>query len=173
MHALCFPSRGLFFLAIRRGLTVGRASVGVQPLWWTCEECEFCTSGREQLCHQRKITGEHVNGGHAEYMLSNAAITVAPSDAVTEQALRALRWGGTLASGVPLNVSGFPFDKAQTIKASILGNREQMRTVLRLAADGKIRTVVDRFPMPDALDVLGLLAAGKLRSRAVLENQGN
>jgi D-arabinose 1-dehydrogenase-like Zn-dependent alcohol dehydrogenase len=34
--------------------------VGVQPLWWTCEECEFCTSGREHLCHERKITGEHV-----------------------------------------------------------------------------------------------------------------
>src|SRR4051812_26493256 len=33
--------------------------VGVQPLWWTCERCEYCTSGCEQLCHQRKITGEH------------------------------------------------------------------------------------------------------------------
>src|SRR5262249_47767989 len=47
--------------------------VGVQPLWWTCEECEFCTSGREQLCHRRVITGEHVDGGYAEYMTANAA----------------------------------------------------------------------------------------------------
>ena len=39
--------------------------VGVQPLWWTCEECEFCLSGREELCHERKITGEHVNGAYA------------------------------------------------------------------------------------------------------------
>ncbi|WP_372495317.1 alcohol dehydrogenase catalytic domain-containing protein [Saccharopolyspora soli] len=46
--------------------------VGVQPLWWTCEECEFCTSGREQLCHRRQITGEHVNGGYAEYLVSDA-----------------------------------------------------------------------------------------------------
>ncbi|MEV4263528.1 alcohol dehydrogenase catalytic domain-containing protein [Kribbella sp. NPDC049584] len=56
------------------GFAVGDR-VGVQPLWQTCEECEFCTSGREYLCHQRVITGEHVNGGYAEYMLTNAAHT--------------------------------------------------------------------------------------------------
>jgi propanol-preferring alcohol dehydrogenase len=250
---------------------IGEA-VGVQPLWWTCERCEFCTSGREHLCHQRKITGEHVDGGYGEYMLAYAAhtyhlpegldiieaaplfcpgitaygavdklaigpgdtvavfglggvghmaiqfaaltgadvmaigrsedhldvalelgascainssdfsaldevedsadavISFAPSDAVTEQALRVLKWGGTLVMGVPLSVSGFPFNTEKVIKTSVLGNREQMRTVLELAAQGKVRTVVDRFPMEQATDVLELLAGGKLRSRAVLEN---
>src|SRR5262249_45141114 len=91
----------------------------------------------------------------------NAAITFPPSGAVTEQALSALAWGGTLVSGVPLSVSGFPFNKAQTIKASILGNRAQQNEVLRLAADGKVRTVVDRFPMREGASVLGMLAEGK------------
>jgi alcohol dehydrogenase, propanol-preferring len=247
-------------------------AVGVQPLWWTCERCEFCTSGREHLCHQRKITGEHVDGGYGEYMLAyaehtyhlpegldiieaaplfcpgitaygavdkltigqgdtvavfglggvghmaiqfaaltgadvmaigrsedhlqvalelgasrvinssdlsalnevedsaDAVISFAPSDAVTEQALQVLNWGGTLVMGVPLSVSGFPFNTEKVIKTSVLGNREQMRTVLELAAEGKVRTVVDRFPMEQATDVLELLAGGKLRSRAVLEN---
>jgi alcohol dehydrogenase, propanol-preferring len=45
-----------------------------------------------------------------------------------------------------------------------------MRMVLQLAAAGKVHTVVDRFPMEQATAVLELLAAGKLRSRAVLEN---
>lgn len=246
--------------------------VGVQPVWWTCEECEFCTSGREQLCHRRIITGEHVNGGYAEFMLANAAhtyrvpdsldlvdaaplfcpgitafgavekaaivpgqrvavfglggvghmavqfarlaggeviavgrnpehlrvarslgasavvdstdpaqlaaledsadvvLTFADADVVTEQAFRALKWGGTLVAGVPLNVAGFHFNKAQTIKASILGNREQMRTVLELAAAGKITTVVERFAMADAAHALDLLASGRLSSRAVLHN---
>jgi alcohol dehydrogenase, propanol-preferring len=65
---------------------------------------------------------------------------------------------------------GFPFNTEKVIKTSVLGSRAQMRTVLQLAADGKVRTVVDRFPMEQASDVLELLAAGKLRSRAVLEN---
>lgn len=246
--------------------------VGVQPVWWTCEECEFCTSGREQLCHRRIITGEHVNGGYAEFMLANAAhtyrvpdeldlidaaplfcpgitafgavqkaaivpgqkvavfglggvghmavqfaalaggdvvavgrnaehlrvarelgasavvdstdpeqlasiedsidvvFTFADADVVTAQAFAALKWGGTLVAGVPLNVAGFHFNKAQTIKASILGNREQMRTVLELAAAGKITTVVERFAMSEAAHALDLLAAGRLSSRAVLHN---
>ena len=244
--------------------------VGVQPLWWTCGECEFCSSGREQLCHRRIITGEHVNGGYGEYMLSFAdhtyrvpgnvdlvdaaplfcpgitaygavakvdigpgdvvavfglggvghmavqmaaltgaeviavgrtpvhldvarelgaartvdsrdaaaldaiadsadvVLTFAGSDEVTEQAMRILKWGGTLVNAVPLNVREFHFNKGQTIKASILGNREQMRAVLRLASEGKIRTVVERFPMQDAGAALTQLASGRLRSRAVL-----
>jgi propanol-preferring alcohol dehydrogenase len=45
-----------------------------------------------------------------------------------------------------------------------------MREVLELAAAGRVRTVIDRFPMQEATDVLTLLAGGRLRSRAVLEN---
>jgi propanol-preferring alcohol dehydrogenase len=101
---------------------------------------------------------------------ADAVITFAPSDAVTEQALRALKCGGTLVIGIPLTVSGLPFNKEQMIKPSLLGSREQMRTVLQLAADGKVRTVVDRFPMEQAAEVLELLASGKLRYRGVLEN---
>ncbi|WP_079023216.1 alcohol dehydrogenase catalytic domain-containing protein [Streptomyces odonnellii] len=40
-----------------------------------CEQCEYRTTGREQYCHQRKITGEYVDGGYAQYVLSNAAHT--------------------------------------------------------------------------------------------------
>jgi len=101
---------------------------------------------------------------------ANAVISFAPSDAVTKQALRVLKWGGALVMGVPVSVSGFPFNTEKVIKTSVLGNREQMRTVLQLAADGKVRTVVDRFPMEKATEVLEMLAGGKLRSRAVLEN---
>lgn len=46
--------------------------VGVQPLWSSCGHCEFCLTGREQLCREKEITGETVNGGYAEYMLANA-----------------------------------------------------------------------------------------------------
>lgn len=53
------------------GFRVGDG-VGVQPLWSTCGTCEFCTGGREQLCHERLITGEHVDGGYAEFMLAEA-----------------------------------------------------------------------------------------------------
>lgn len=49
------------------------ARVGVQPLWSTCLHCEWCLTGREQLCPAKQITGETVDGGFAECMLATAA----------------------------------------------------------------------------------------------------
>jgi len=46
--------------------------VGVQPLWSSCGRCEYCLTGREQLCKSREITGETVDGGYAEYVVANA-----------------------------------------------------------------------------------------------------
>ena len=100
----------------------------------------------------------------------DAVLTFAPSDVVNAGALRALKWGGTFVTGVPLTFGGFPFNKSQTVMGTILGNRAQMNEVMRLAEDGKIRTVVDRFPMAGAAEVLLKLTSGELRSRAVLEN---
>lgn len=42
--------------------------VGVPWLHSTCGKCEFCLSGRENLCHSKEFTGYTVNGGYAEYV---------------------------------------------------------------------------------------------------------
>ncbi len=47
--------------------------VGVQVLWKTDGTCEYCLSGRENLCLKRQTTGEVVDGGYAEYMVAPAA----------------------------------------------------------------------------------------------------
>ncbi|MEP6886856.1 MAG: zinc-dependent alcohol dehydrogenase family protein [Nitrospirales bacterium] len=41
--------------------------VGVAWLQRTCGQCEFCRSGRENLCSAPTFTGYHVDGGYAEY----------------------------------------------------------------------------------------------------------
>jgi propanol-preferring alcohol dehydrogenase len=43
--------------------------VGVPWLNRSCGACEFCRSGRENLCEQAQFTGFHVNGGYAEPLL--------------------------------------------------------------------------------------------------------
>jgi propanol-preferring alcohol dehydrogenase len=40
--------------------------VGVPWLGWTCGECRYCTSGRENLCDRARFTGYDVDGGYAE-----------------------------------------------------------------------------------------------------------
>jgi propanol-preferring alcohol dehydrogenase len=253
------------------GLAAGDR-IGVQPLWSTCGICEYCISGRDQLCQLKEIGGETVDGGYAEYMLANAAhayvlpdnlefaqaaslfcpgitaygtvlkaapmpgqtvavfgiggvghmvvqfaklfgadvvavsrggehlalaeevgatrlidamkddagdvlareggvdasIVFAPSNAVVEQAIRATKPGGTIVTGVNVEVGAFPFAVERTLVGSLLGSRQEMRTVLEIAAAGKVGVVAETFPLEEANTVLQRLKQGEIRARAVL-----
>jgi propanol-preferring alcohol dehydrogenase len=41
--------------------------VGAYWLGWTCGACDFCRSGRENLCDRAKFHGYTLDGGYAEY----------------------------------------------------------------------------------------------------------
>jgi alcohol dehydrogenase, propanol-preferring len=47
-------------------------NVGVPWLGWTCGECAYCRSGRENLCDQARFTGYTLDGGYAEYTVADA-----------------------------------------------------------------------------------------------------
>ena len=47
------------------------ARIGVPWLGWTCGECDYCRSGRENLCHRARFTGYQIDGGYAEYTLAD------------------------------------------------------------------------------------------------------
>jgi alcohol dehydrogenase, propanol-preferring len=49
--------------------------VGIAWLNRTCGKCEYCLSGRENLCDQASFTGWTVNGGYAEYAVAPASFT--------------------------------------------------------------------------------------------------
>jgi propanol-preferring alcohol dehydrogenase len=88
---------------------------GVPWLAWTDGECEFCRSGRENLCVRARFTGRDADGGYAEWVVADERFCFAlPGD---EEALqlapllcggligyRALRLAG---DGVRLGLYGF------------------------------------------------------------------
>jgi alcohol dehydrogenase, propanol-preferring len=45
--------------------------VGVPWLGWTCGECAYCRSGRENLCIRARFTGRDIDGGYAEYAVAD------------------------------------------------------------------------------------------------------
>jgi alcohol dehydrogenase, propanol-preferring len=49
------------------------ARVGVAWLHRTCGRCEFCTTGRENLCDRPEFTGWTVDGGYAQYVVAPEA----------------------------------------------------------------------------------------------------
>jgi propanol-preferring alcohol dehydrogenase len=45
--------------------------LGVPWLGWTCGECRFCASGRENLCDRARFTGYDLDGGYAELAVAD------------------------------------------------------------------------------------------------------
>jgi propanol-preferring alcohol dehydrogenase len=58
--------------------------VGVAWIASACGECDFCTSGQENLCPQFKATGRDVDGGYAEYMKVRADFVHPISDSFSD-----------------------------------------------------------------------------------------
>lgn len=46
--------------------------VGVPWLGGSCGGCDYCVSGRENLCDEPRFTGYQINGGFAEFCVANA-----------------------------------------------------------------------------------------------------
>lgn len=245
--------------------------VGVQPLWSTDLSCEYCVSARDQLCPSKKVTGETIDGGYAEYMLANAAhtyhvpqslspleaaplfcpgitafravdrarvapgqtialfgmggvghmvvqfaklagadvvvvargkrhrelgeelgavrsidasgpdvagelkrlgidaaINFAPSDAMLQAAMDGIKPGGIVVNGAAHNLRDIVFADEKSLVGSVIGNREQMRKVLEIAAAGKIKVVGKQFALDEAEEALTQLKSGDIEARSVL-----
>jgi alcohol dehydrogenase, propanol-preferring len=98
----------------------------------------------------------------------DASIVFAPSDAVVAQAVRATRPGGSVVLGINADPGTLPFAQEKVVVGSLLGTRQQMREVLKLAAAGKIKAQCQPFALDDATKALTALKQGEVRARAVL-----
>jgi alcohol dehydrogenase, propanol-preferring len=125
------------------GPAVGQR-VGVPWLAWTCGECRFCRSGRENLCARARFTGRDVDGGFAEYAVADARycfplpdgygdLEVAPLLCAGLIGYRALRLAG---EGERIGLYGF--GASAHIVAQVA--RFQGRRVFAFTREGDVRT---------------------------------
>lgn len=49
---------------------------GLPWLYRSCEECEFCERGEQNICPQAQFTGFSVNGGFTEYVITESDFTL-------------------------------------------------------------------------------------------------
>jgi len=84
------------------------ARVGIGWLGWTCGECRYCRSGRENLCDRARFTGRDIDGGFAEYTVVDRRFCF------------------------PLADSHSDLEAAPLLCAGLIGHR-----ALRLAGDGE------------------------------------
>lgn len=141
--------------------------VGVAWLQGTCGRCEFCVSGRENLCPRATFTGYHADGGYAEYLVVPAAfaypIPTAFSDEEAAPLLcagiigyRALRLSG-VKPGQRLGMYGFGASAHITIQVArhwgcpvyVCSLREEHRALARELGAVWVGGATD--PPPDKL----------------------
>lgn len=70
--------------------------VGVPWLNWTCGVCGFCKRGQENLCENARFTGQHVDGGYAEYTIVDEKFAYKIPDVFDDAQAAPLLCGGVI-----------------------------------------------------------------------------
>lgn len=158
--------------------------VGISWINWACGQCEFCLSGRENLCPNAKFTGKDVNGGYAEYALISEDFSIRIPERFTDSraapllcagaiGYRALRLSG-VKPGQTLGLFGFGASAHIVIQiAKYFGNQVFVftgsETHKSLAEDLRAEWVGDYDDLPpDLLDcAIDFTPAGEMIPKAL------
>jgi propanol-preferring alcohol dehydrogenase len=70
--------------------------VGVAWLGWTCQACDYCDNGRENLCDSAVFNGYQHNGGFADHMLADARYVFPLDDQPAAEEIAPLLCGGLI-----------------------------------------------------------------------------
>ncbi len=106
---------------------------------------------------------------------AHVVIVTSGSRAAYETALRSIRKAGTLAivgmapEPVPLSTVAMVSGEFRIV-GSAVGSREELREVLRLAAEGKIKCKIETRPFAEVDSVLNEMKDGRLVGRVVLKS---
>ena len=117
--------------------------VGVPWLGWTCGECRYCRSGRENLCDRGRFTGFTIDGGYAQETTADeryafpapsgySAVEAAPLLCAGLIGFRALRMAGDAA-----RIGFYGFGAAAHIAVQIARARDQQVFAFTRPGDAK------------------------------------
>ena len=118
----------------------GGERVGIPWLGWTCGTCDFCRSGRENLCETARFTGYTLDGGYAGYALADQRYCFALSGEQSDAAAAPLLCAGLIGyrslkmAGEGERLGLYGFGAAAHIVAQMA--RHQGRRVFALTRPG-------------------------------------
>lgn len=70
--------------------------VGVPWLGWTCGECRYCRSDRENLCDRARFTGYDIDGGYAELAVADQRFCFPIPDSFSDEQAAPLLCAGLI-----------------------------------------------------------------------------
>jgi propanol-preferring alcohol dehydrogenase len=114
--------------------------VGIPWLGWTCGQCRFCLSGRENLCDGARFTGYTLDGGYAECMVADERFCFALPPAYSDVEAAPLLCAGLIgyralrAAGDAARIGLYGFGAAAHIVAQVA--RHEGREVFAFTRPG-------------------------------------
>jgi propanol-preferring alcohol dehydrogenase len=118
-------------------------TIGVPWLGWTCGECRFCRSGRENLCDRAEFTGYDRDGGYAEYAVADERYCFALPPGYTPERAAPLLCAGLIgyrslvAAGDASRLGLYGFGAAAHIVAQVA--RHQGRRIFAFTRPGDLQ----------------------------------
>jgi propanol-preferring alcohol dehydrogenase len=94
------PGHQIVGTVAKAGTAVSRFKVGdrvgVPWLNWANGTCEYCRRGQENLCDNARFTGYHVDGGYAEYQVTDEQFAYAIPEAFDDEQAAPLLCAGVI-----------------------------------------------------------------------------
>jgi propanol-preferring alcohol dehydrogenase len=98
----------------------------------------------------------------------DAAIVFAPSDIVTDVAIKSVKRGGLVViATVGKNPTFFAFEE-KTIRGTVIGSTKDMEQVIKICHEKNLTVITETYPMEHANQVLKKLKDSQIQARAVL-----
>ena len=160
--------------------------VGIPWLGWTCGECNFCRSGRENLCRRARFTGYTIDGGYAEHVAADARFCFRIPDSYDDVSATPLLCAGLIGyrslrkAGDAKRLGLYGFGAAAHIVAQIArhqgrdvfaftrpGDAEAQKFAVRLGAvwaGGSDETAPEKLDAAIIFAPIGALAPAALRA---------
>lgn len=140
------PGHEIVGRVVEAGAGAGRFAsgdrVGIPWLGWTCGQCDYCRTGRENLCDRARFTGYTLDGGYAQYAVADARFCFPMPDAYSDAEAAPLLCAGLigyrslLKTGDARRVGIYGFGAAAHIVTQVA--RHQGRSVYAFTRAGDL-----------------------------------
>src|ERR1043165_3110296 len=113
-----------------QGFKLGQR-VGIPWLGWTCGQCKFCLTSRENLCEKARFTGYTIDGGYAEHTVAEARFCFPIPDRYDDVAAAPLLCAGLIGyrslrlAGAARRLGIYGFGAAAHIIAQVASHQER------------------------------------------------
>ena len=124
--------------------------------------------GAEKTFQFTESQDEFLSKVKNDYGLFDAAIVFAPSDIVTDTAIKSVKKGGTVIIATVGKIPNFLAFEEKTVRGTLIGSMKDMEKVIEIAQKNNFKVVTESFPLEHANEVLERLKNSNIEARAVL-----